>query len=120
MAAKVGTAIDLSGQDLSKLNLSAAVLKHAVLRNAKLDGTVLAMADLSTTDLRGACLERATLNGANLTNVIASPMVLRSGDGWPANFSKARMGQVNASAAALTGARLDDADLRQAMLRDAI
>ena len=67
-----------------------AMLKHAVLRNANLAGTVLAMADLSTADLRGAlllgadlrgaCFERATLNGANLTNVIASPMALRSGD----------------------------------------
>lgn len=119
---------DLEGADLTRANLSGASLNGANLTNANLAG-----ANLSSANLQGANLERANLSGANLTGAIGdavlqveSPQDVKAGHIdlsksvlLRVKFSGSNLTGANLTGTKLTGADLSNADLSGARFKDA-
>lgn len=90
--------MDLTGADLRGILLESANLTRTSLASARLDDAVLAHARLDQTTLAKACLDRANLGQSRWTKVDA-----RGASLIEAILTKARLREVDFSAARLSG-----------------
>jgi Pentapeptide repeats (8 copies) len=111
------TGLDAKGENLDGFYIRQKVLKVARFTDTKLQGAVLQRSDLYDADLRGADLTDANLIAVDLcgAELDTSPDTGRStnlagADLWRASLYKAKMD----SGTNLSGARLEDTDLRRA------
>jgi uncharacterized protein YjbI with pentapeptide repeats len=105
------------GLEKRKLNLQGVYLVGAILNDACLDQVNLENANLRSTQLRNADLRRAILNGADLSSrADLTGAKLQEAQLRRVDFSNAGLTQANFSRADVTDAMFDRAELTQAKL----